>query len=812
VTNYNLFNIYWFEIVNKDGTSVRYDATKFTTSSKGITVGAGALPVKTVKGIIDGGWTLYKNVNVSDLESINLNLTIPGDGGTIEVRTGSPTGPLLTTVDGKGTQDINGSFLPTTRNAKANKTGISGNQTICLVYRAPEKPGIDKETIAMASSSDIVILFVGTDLRTANEEADRLTLTLPGNQYELIDAVTKVNPNTVIVIQSLGMVEVDQFKNNPNVAGIIWTGYNGQAQGTAMASLLFGDANPGGKLNATWYKSVNDLPPITDYNLRTGKGTNGRTYWYYNKDVSYEFGYGLSYTTFEYSNFKISKIAITPNDNIRVSVDVKNTGKVDGDEVVQVYLKTPDSPASLERPVKRLKGFQRVTVTAGQTKTVSIDIDCSDLWFWDSVKDRITFDPGKYVFEIGSSSKDIRGNVESMMSGTYNPVLTTVVAECGSVILKPGSKVQSGVTASLSDDSFYNIKDAKITFKSNNPAVASVDESGLVTAIASGVATINAEVTINGITKSDGYPLKVVADLTLSSIEANGEKIANFSADNHAYSFLVKDGSAKIPTISAIPVVEGTKVKITRATTIPGTAIITLTDDISGQTGCYAVNFGAMSFSDAFEPGELKGEWSWIRENKDNWSLSESPNNLTITAKTGDIKGVTNNAENILLQSANTDWSIASRMEFSKRPSKPDQQGGIIAYQDDNNYVKLVYINSVKGFMGSNEYIELLVEREGEQYSAANIPATWMIQGDLAIVLKLVKQGSKYTAWYATGGKEFELLGSTDAVLHDIKAGLLACDGGEAPKGMFPQAGNAADANKPLKVKFDYFDITNTGN
>jgi hypothetical protein len=151
-------------------------------------------------------------------------------------------------------------------------------------------------------------------------------------------------------------------------------------------------------------------------------------------------------------------------------------------------------------------------------------------------------------------------------------------------------------------------------------------------------------------------------------------------------------------------------------------------------------------------------------------------------------------------------------MEFSKRPSKPDQQGGIIAYQDDNNYVKLVYINSVKGFMGSNEYIELLVEREGEQYSAANIPATWMIQGDLAIVLKLVKQGSKYTAWYATGGKEFELLGSTDAVLHDIKVGLLACDGGEAPKGMFPQAGNAADANKPLKVKFDYFDITNTGN
>ena len=175
------------------------------------------------------------------------------------------------------------------------------------------------------------------------------------------------------------MVEVDQFRNNPNVAGIIWTGYNGQAQGTGMASILFGDANPGGKLNATWYKSVNDLPPITDYNLRAGKDRNGRTYWYFNKDVSYEFGYGLSYTTFEYSNFKISRNAITPNDNVTVSADVTNTGKADGDEVVQIYLRTPDSQASLERPVKRLKGFQRVTIAAGQTKTVSIDIDCSDL-------------------------------------------------------------------------------------------------------------------------------------------------------------------------------------------------------------------------------------------------------------------------------------------------------------------------------------------------------------------------------------------------------------------------------------------------
>ena len=193
-------------------------------------------------------------------------------------------------------------------------------------------------------------------------------------------------------MQTMGMVEVEAFKNNPNIPGIIWTGYNGQAQGTAMAKILFGAVNPGGKLNVTWYKSVNDLPDFNDYTLRDGSGKGGRTYWYSNQDVSYEFGFGLSYTNFEYSHFRINKNRITPNDIVTIQVDVKNTGEVDGDEIVQIYVKTPESRASRQRPIKRLKGFKRVTIPAGQTKTVSIDIDCSDLWFWDSENNRITFD------------------------------------------------------------------------------------------------------------------------------------------------------------------------------------------------------------------------------------------------------------------------------------------------------------------------------------------------------------------------------------------------------------------------------------
>ena len=129
-----------------------------------------------------------------------------------------------------------------------------------------------------------------------------------------------------------------------------------------------------------------------------------------------------------------------------------------------------------------------MTISKGQTKTVSIDIDCADLWFWDIKNKRIMFDQGKYVFEIGASSKDIKGKVEATMKGTYSPVLKTIVADCEKVVLKPGNTVQTSVTASLSDDSFININDAKVTYKSNRPSVATVDGNGKVTATGVGVA------------------------------------------------------------------------------------------------------------------------------------------------------------------------------------------------------------------------------------------------------------------------------------------------------------------------------------
>ena len=816
----NLFYVLGFELVKNNRTVTKYDATQYNSSAKGITVGSGMSDFNSVRTINDGDWTSYNNIDITNVDTIGINLIVPLDGGSIEARIGSATGNLLATFNVPApTRGMGGAFgSARTVKAKVNKLGLTESQTLYLVYRASASAPIDQETLSMASSSDVAIVFVGTDDKTAGEEADRLTLLLPGNQVELIKAVAAVNPNTIVVMQTLGCVEVEEFKNLPNIAGIIFTGFNGQAQGDAMASILFGELNPGGKLNATWYKSVNDLPEITDYNLRGSADKNGRTYWYFNKDVSFEFGYGLSYTTFEYNNFEISNSSITPNDKITISVDVKNSGAVDGDEIIQVYLRTPDSPASLQRPIKRLKGFQRVTIPAGQTKTVAINIDCADLWFWDGSKNKLTFDQGKYIFEIGASSKDIKGKVEATMKGTFNSVIKTVVAECGNIVLKNGSSAQTSVTAAMSDDSFYDITKAKVVYRSNNPSVASVDEKGMVTAKGVGVASITAYVTIGDKTLSDSYPLKVMPNLQPNTINVNGKKIPGFSPEVPGYSYLLSSNSSKAPLVEAVPANADIKVETLQAQRVPGTALITLTDNVTVDKKEYAVSFGTKSVSDEFNISTIGTQWSWVRENKANWSLTKSPGAMVIKGEKGDILGTSNNAENILLQSANTDWTIESKVVFSRKPSGFNQQGGLLAYQDDDNYVKLVYRANFRRFMGGNSGIlDFIIEKNGYQFSVVNVRSADVIKDNKnTLVLKLEKKGINYNASYSTDGKNFTSIGKIDAILSNVKAGMIVCNGSnEGRPGNFPPMPGTQQQNPQagvdFEVSFDYFHIVNSG-
>jgi beta-glucosidase-like glycosyl hydrolase len=817
----DFFTMVGFSTVAQGGAVKEYDATKFDASASGL-ITAARFGSAAVRGIKDGDWTLYNNVDITSIDSMRFSMTVSADGGLLEVRVGSKTGNILASQKIPGAQQTGGfpgfgrsKIVP----VKINTLGITGPQTIVLVYREAEVPATDKETLDMAASADVAVIFVGTDQSTGREESDRFALTLPGNQNELIKSVAAVNPNTIVVIQGMGMVEVEQFKNNPNIGGIIFTGYNGQAQGTAMAKILFGEVNPGGKSNITWYKSLDDLPDFNNYTLRGGAGKNGRTYMYFNKDVSYEFGYGLSYTTFAYSNFFISKSNITPNDKITVNVDVKNTGSMDGDEIVQIYVKTPDSPTSLERPIKRLRGFKRVTIPTGQTKTVSIDIDCADLWFWDTANKRIMFDKGKYIFEIGASSKDIKGQVEAIMSGAYTPVLATVVAECDKVVMRPGNTAQTSVTGSMSDDSFYDLKKAKVTFKSNNTDVATVDENGKITATGVGTALIVAYATVDGTTVSNSFPVKIMPDLSPKSITVNGKSIEGFSKDIKGYSYLLKSNS-KIPVVKATALGNDIKVDIEPAKGVPGTTVVRFIDNITLEKNTYYLNFDVPSTSDEFNTPAIGKQWQWIRENQATHSAAKNAGSLTITSEPGDVSEGSNNAKNILLQSANSDWTIETKLVCSRTPSQPENTG-ILVYENDDNFVKLMLRAVTKTTRSGQNAgtgtqpgtLDLIMEENGITKSGASFNLRNEVTGNNSLILKLEKKGSIYTAYYSLDGSKFDKLGTADILLKDIKAGLIVCDGviTQNLKSTFWFNPDTTKLNTPFDVSFDYFHITNTG-
>ncbi|MEZ5070117.1 MAG: glycoside hydrolase family 3 C-terminal domain-containing protein [Bacteroidales bacterium] len=817
----NLLYVAGFELYKANGEAKAYDATKYSFASEGITVGSGMGSVDQIRTIDDGSWTAYDNIDLTGVDSMGLVVNIPTEGGIIEVRVGSPDGNLIgdlnaTAASGRPVGGVYGAG--SLMKIKVNRLGVTEPQTVYLCYKAPMDAPIGEETLALAKSSDVAVVFVGTDEKTATEEADRLTLLLPGNQVELIKAVSAVNPHTIVVMQTLGCVEVEEFKENPNIPGIIWVGYNGQAQGDAMARILFGDANPGGKLNATWYKSVRDLPPITDYTLRGGQGKPGRTLWYFDQDVSYEFGYGLSYTSFEYSNFRISQNTIGPNDRITLQVDVKNIGTCDGDEVVQVYLRTPDSPAGLERPIKRLKGFQRVTLPVGQSKTVAIDMDCSDLWFWDMEQEKITFDPGTYLFEIGASSRDIKGVVSATMEGSFQAELKTVVAECGSLILKKGESRMTQLTAAMSDDRFLAIEPSMVEYSSNNPKVATVDEHGMVTGTGTGVATIVVKVRVNGKTVEDRYPVKVPLDLSASAIQVDGKDIQGFRPDTPQYSFL-KIKPSPAPLVTARPADPGARVEIVQAQGVPGTAVVTLFDDITCDQKTYLVNFGTRSENDDFTSPSLGGPWHWQRENSTAWSLATNSGSLAIQGEDGDLIEGTNNARNLLLQSANTDWNMETKIVLSRRPSGFTENAGLIAYQDDDNFVKL----SCRPSFGRRSFrpggspqpaaVELLVESMGQQLFAVQQNIDELLSKENAFVLRMTKKGSQYTAFFSADGEHFVEIGQSEVLLKDVQAGVLV-NKGDFPAEFAGFLGFMQAAPPPatsFEAAFDYFRIENSG-
>lgn len=269
--------------------------------------------------------------------------------------------------------------------------------TGCLMSGAKNSAEFNK-AVEMARTSDVAVVVVGTDLSIADESHDRSTINLPGYQEELIKEVYKVNPKTVVVLVTGGSLAVGWAQEN--VPAMLCAWYNGQSQGEAIADVLFGTYNPGGKLSTTWYKSTSDLPAMSDYDI-----SNNRTYMYFNGEPLYPFGYGLSYTNFTYQNLKVGSSTLAAGDSVSVSVDITNSGSVAGDEVVQLYA---HANSVLTRPIKELKAFKRITLQPNETQTVTFYVKHNSLAYYNELTKTFDVESGNVDLLIGSSSEEIK--------------------------------------------------------------------------------------------------------------------------------------------------------------------------------------------------------------------------------------------------------------------------------------------------------------------------------------------------------------------------------------------------------------------
>ena len=232
---------------------------------------------------------------------------------------------------------------------------------------------------------------VPSDGREAN---DRHSLQLPDEDE--IRRLYTINPNIVLVLVSSFPYAINW--SNDHLPAIIHVTHCSQEQGYGVTDVLFGKVNPAGRTNQTWVRDILDLPHILDYDIR-----HGRTYMYFKGDALYPFGYGLSYTSFNYEQARVQK---QDKQNVYVSVSITNTGKRDGDEVVQLYASYPES--KVEHPKRQLKAFERVSIPAGQTKEVILKVSKSDLSYWDETRHSFVPETGRIQLEIGASSADIR--------------------------------------------------------------------------------------------------------------------------------------------------------------------------------------------------------------------------------------------------------------------------------------------------------------------------------------------------------------------------------------------------------------------
>ena len=429
---------------------------------------------------------------------------------------------------------------------------------------------VDAASVAAAANYDAVVVVVGTDSSTSAEDHDRTSLDLPGAQASLISQVEAANPNTVVYMETVGEVNLAPFQSTS--PALVWSSYNGEEQGAALADVLLGKVNPSGHLPFTWYADQSQLPAITDYTIRPTSTTDGRTYMYFTGNVSYPFGYGESYTRFAYSHIAVSSSHVTADGTVKVTAKVTNKGNVSGAEVPQLYVTTPFEPASAQRPAKRLEAFTKITLKPGQTKTVTFSVPAAQLAFFDEAANTNVVDDGTYGFQVATSAADVdvklHANVAITGAVSETPsVLTARPIELGDqnagisqrVMFDANTTIVPQLTVSMNDEKLFGYQTegqstplpagATVSYSSDRSSVVTVEAGGTLRAVGAGIATVTAKVHYHGGSATTSFTVDV------SPLQITSNPSTSFAAGSHGH-FVVNVGAkpkAALSETGALP-------------------------------------------------------------------------------------------------------------------------------------------------------------------------------------------------------------------------------------------------------------------
>lgn len=430
-----LFNLKSLTLVLSNGTTRKIDLSK-AESVTGMTLENGMFT-----GVTPKASAVIKNVDFTDVVSVKAEMSTNAGslGGSIEFNYDSANGPSVALVTGTSTGGLD-TYKEFTADYTGADGGYGGKADLYISASANEKEFTVENYKEQLDSADVIIAYVGTTTADSKESNDRASIAIPAHQAHAKAIVDAYADKTVVVMQAVGQLDTAPVSA---AKAIMWTSYNGQTQGTALGKVLTGQVNPSGKLTTTWYTSK-DLSKMelsnttkktidgiegyyTNYDIQPDGENPGHTYQYYTGTPLYPFGYGLSYTNFEYSNINIDKTDVDANGSVTITADVKNTGTVSGKEAVQLYVSHPENNDPL-MPAKQLKGFDKIELSAGETKTVTFTLNIKDMNMF-SEKNQKTYVPeGTYTAYVSKNANDEALSVTFNVTGTLNSTLKTVKA------------------------------------------------------------------------------------------------------------------------------------------------------------------------------------------------------------------------------------------------------------------------------------------------------------------------------------------------------------------------------------------------